>query len=335
MSINTLKRKSRHNPRFAPISGRGADGFSLNGGYRNHGGIGQFRLIGNTTMTPFRGTQPIGWGGTLGQYYNNPQNSGSCITNNNAIIKKSSLNTKGQISTQYKWIKGQYPNYWVQEDDNFNNRISSVYTTNLTKKFGSLWFTNLQNNGNCGTLGSGKTLLENALEEGASNCGTNLVDAQQLKGMSGSCNGGVACSYYIGTRKFIRKPYAKNLNQPAKSQGQYISTGGVSKKNCLPTPPNKQPFPMALNHITSQRHETKVSGTSQKTDSQASIGCQINYNTWQEAQAAGALPPDWTPGGTINGVNNFPGYIQRSGNFANAPDSAFIPSLPKPPIPST
>ena len=31
MSLQTLKKKSRNNRRFAPISGRGINGFSLNG----------------------------------------------------------------------------------------------------------------------------------------------------------------------------------------------------------------------------------------------------------------------------------------------------------------
>ena len=65
MSLATLKKKSRNNRRIAPISGRGVDGFSLNGGYRNVGAVGQFRMISNNTRTPFRGTEPMGNGGTL------------------------------------------------------------------------------------------------------------------------------------------------------------------------------------------------------------------------------------------------------------------------------
>ena len=69
MSIVVLKKKSRSNSRFAPISGRGDNGFSLNGGYRNIGAVGQFRMISNTTRTPFRGTHPMGNGGKYGAYY--------------------------------------------------------------------------------------------------------------------------------------------------------------------------------------------------------------------------------------------------------------------------
>lgn len=208
MSIATLKKKSRHNPRIAPISGQGHDGFSLNGGYRNIGSVGQFRLISNTTRTPFKGALPMGHGGTNGNYYNQVLNSGSCCTNDPAIIKKSSLNTSGMIDTKYKWTKGTYPNFWVKKGDNSYNitKDQATYISNLSREVGG--------------------------------CNTNI----QLD--------------YL-------------------SQGEYINYGGVSKNNCLPTPDNKAPFPMTLNH---------------------SSGCQVNYLTWQDAVADGALPSNWTPG---------------------------------------
>lgn len=209
MSIATLKKKSRYNPRIDPISGQGHDGFSLNGGYRNIGSVGQFRLISNTTRTPFKGSIPMGHGGNNGNYYNHVLNSGSCCTNEPAIIKKSSLSTSGMIDTKYKWTKGTYPNYWVKEDDNSYNitRDQATYISNLSQE-------------------------------------TN------------KCNNSNGLSSYI-------------------SQGEYISYGGIAKNNCLPTPANKAPFPMTLNH---------------------SSGCQTNYLTWQDALAAGALPSGWTPG---------------------------------------
>ena len=265
MSLVTLKKKSRHNRRIAPISGRGVDGFSLNGGHRNIGSVGQFRLIGNTTRTPFKGTEPMGNGGSGGKYYNKPSNSGSCSTNDNTIIKKSSKNTAGMIDTKYKWTKSGYPNYWVQEDDNSYRvtRDQATYIEQLTQKYGGCVFTNNQTD----TTGS-----------------TNIY----------SCSGNKsACSYFIGTKKYVRMPYAKNLNQPAKSQGQYIKTGGVYKKECLPTPANKQPFPMNLQHSTSNQMASTRVGTSSK--SSGSIGCHTNYLTWEEAKNAGALPSDWTP----------------------------------------
>jgi hypothetical protein len=264
MSIVTLKKKSRHNRRFAPISGRAEDGFSLNGGHRNIGAVGQFRLISNTTRTPFRGTAPMGHGGNGGAYYDKPLNSGSCCTNDNHIIKKSSKNTAGMIDTKYAWTKGTYPNYWVKEDDNSYNltRDQATYIRNLT-----------QQNGNCN------------------------VDYEPTDNFIYSCSGNRnACSYYIGTKKYIRKPYAKQLNQSPISQGQYILTGGAFKKECLPTPANKQPFPMKLNHNNYTTHHVLGNGTT--SSSTATGASQINYMRWQDAWSAdgtGILPADWTP----------------------------------------
>ena len=262
MSIVTLKKKTRHNRRIAPISGRGKDGFSLNSGYRNIGAVGQFRMISNTTRTPFRGTAPMGNGGSGGKYYDKPLNSGSCCTNDNSIIKKSTMNTAGMIDTKYKWTKGTYPNYWVQEDDNSYRitRDQATYIRNLTQQNGKCTF-------------------------------TNDSDPNFIYSCSGNKN---ACSYYIGTKKYIRKPYAKQLNQSPISQGQYILTGGLYKKECLPTPANKQPFPMKLNHTTT--NIVGVPGGGTKSSSTSGSGCQTNYLTWEEARDTGALPADWTPG---------------------------------------
>jgi len=309
MSLQTLKKKSRHNRRIAPISGRGNNGFSLNGGYRNIGAVGQFRMISNTTRTPYKGAIAKGNGGKGGKYYTTSNdggglNSGSCCTNDNEIIKKSSLNTNGMINTKYKWLHGTYPNYWVQEDDNSNriHRDQQTYIENLTKKYGSYLFTNVQSHGKCGTT---------------------LPQKNDPPGMSANCKGGIACSYFIGTKKYIRLPYAKNFNQPAISQGQYISTGGVSKNNCLPTPLNKQPFPMKINHTTA-KHSHKVQNTSTKTQSTGGGGCQINYLTWQDAQTDGALPSGWTPGTSATG--NYSYLVQRSSNYPNPNVNGITPN---------
>ena len=303
MSLVTLKKKSRHNRRIAPISGRGINGFSLNGGHRNIGGIGQFRMISNTTRTPFRGTEPMGNGGRGGQYYNKPANSGSCCTNDNSIIKKSSLNTAGMIDTKYKWTKGTYPNYWVQDDDNSYRvtRDQATYIKNLTQQCGASVFTNVQSNGNCGTT----------------------VDSPNSDFIY-SCSGNKgACSYYIGTRKYIRTPYVKNLNQPAKSQGQYISTGGVAIRQCLPTPVNKQPFPMKLHHATpTQLSSYRIGVPASSTSTNGVGGCQTNYLTWKEAKDAGALPQDWKEPDTSPSFN----LVQRSSNYPNPNPSGVTPN---------
>lgn len=297
MSLATLKKKSRNNKRFAPISGRGVNGFSLSGGHRNIGSVGQFRLISNTTRTPFRGTEPMGNGGSGGKYYDAPHNSGSCGTNDNKIIKKSSLNTAGMIDTKYKWTKGTYPNFWVQEDDNSYRvtRDQATYIKKLTQKKGSCVVSNVQNNGKCGTI--------------VPSSENNYIY---------SCDGNKkACSYYIGTKKYIRRPYAKNFNQLPISQGQYINNGGLFKNNCLPTPATKQPFPMLLNHKNSNLFSNNkgVIGSS---------GCNVNYLTWEDARDAGVLPDGWIPGYS-EAPADYSNLVNRSSNYPN-PNSGVTPN---------
>jgi hypothetical protein len=217
MSIATLKRKTMKggNPRLDPTSGIGAKGFSLNGGYRNIGAVGQFRMVSNVTRTPFRGTQPMGHGGFAGEYYDKPSNSGSCCTNDDAIIKHSSLNTAGLLDEKYKWTKSQYPRYWVKDDDNANR---------ITKTQGQLT--------GAKTWAAGACNFEKAANDDPDNVW--------------KCNN--KCVYWIGgKKKFLYYPYAKWLNTTkVQSQGAYITAGGVARLNRLPTPACMQHYPMML-----------------------------------------------------------------------------------------
>lgn len=98
----------------------GPVGFSINGGRRSKGYIGQSSAF-SKNGTPFRGTFPC-WtsGGQGGRYpinivLNSPHvkaiNQGSQFY----YIKPSVLSTDGMIEKKYRWINsGQYPNYWVQ-----------------------------------------------------------------------------------------------------------------------------------------------------------------------------------------------------------------------------
>lgn len=275
MSIVCLKRNARHNSRVDPISGIGKNGFSLNGGYRNVGGVGRFRMVSNVSRTPFRGNLPIGSGGCCGVYDKTVSNSGSCGTNDPQIIKNSSVNTKGMINMRYerKWeqwndeyvcprvvLNSQYPYSWTQQDNGsyVSTSDQGLYIRQKTQSNGSCVLINPQNSGSCG----------NYDVEG----GEHYKSDAKMYECSGNKN---ACSYYIGTRKFVKMPYAKNFNQPAMSQEQYITTGGPTRRNCLRGNWNKDPFPMNLAH------------------NQGKYGCDINYYTWQEAQADGVLPENY------------------------------------------
>ena len=217
MSIAILKRKTTRggNPRLDPVSGIGTKGFSLNGGYRNIGAVGQFRMVSNVTRTPFRGTQPMGSGGFDGEYYNVPCNSGNCCTNDDSIIKHSSLNTAGMLDEKYKWTKSQYPNYWVKDDNNSYRETKTQGQLTAAKTWGA---------GACN------------FEKAANNDPTNVWQCTN------------PCVYWIGGKKMLLYyPYAKWLNTTkVQSQGAYINTGGVARNNCLPTPACIQPYPMML-----------------------------------------------------------------------------------------
>lgn len=133
MSIVTLKKKSRSFQDH--ISGRGHDGFSLVGGHRNIGVVGPTNLAKSVTRTQFRGNAPMGHGGCCGTYKVSICNSGSCSTNDPAIIKSTVKNTKGAILKQYKWIHSAYPHFWVKPDDSMpENYSQGIYIRNLTAK---------------------------------------------------------------------------------------------------------------------------------------------------------------------------------------------------------
>lgn len=113
MSIVTLKRSSR---RFqVPVS---ANGFSLNGGYRNQ------RVIGNTNLSAL----------TSGQY-------NICSTNDPSIVKPSTKNTKGYLySTVFfptcaagtTGVNTRNQANWVK-DFSAENRSAGQYTTDVVQ----------------------------------------------------------------------------------------------------------------------------------------------------------------------------------------------------------
>jgi hypothetical protein len=132
MSIVALKRKSVIQY-GSPISGKSPggswiprgpglvatnnNGFSINGPYRNKGVVGTSSAF-SRSKTLFKGKYAVGWGGRGNQYYDIP-----LFNVNNAVVvpgtqykyvKPSVLNNKGMLSTRYKWMSGQYPNYWVK-----------------------------------------------------------------------------------------------------------------------------------------------------------------------------------------------------------------------------
>jgi hypothetical protein len=137
------------------INTYGPAGFSINGGHRNVGGVGRDMKM-SKSGTPYRGTQPIGFGGTFGKYpsatlvgssANGVQSTGAIpnahskqaavepVLNSRIIdtmgtqylyIKPSVLSNYGMLDKKYRWAwYGQYPNFWVQPDYTGNQTDSA------------------------------------------------------------------------------------------------------------------------------------------------------------------------------------------------------------------
>jgi hypothetical protein len=239
MSIVALKRNSR---RFQdPIS---ANGFSLNGGHRNIGQVGVTNLAKSVTRTPFRGNIPMGHGGNNGTYVVSIYNSGSCCTNDSSIVKLSTKNTKGHIYETFKYPtctngncgKGSQEN-WVQTFSP-ENSSQGIYIQNVVAA-----------NGSCVVNKNEKLLAE--------------MPAKCQR----PCTAG---SYHIGGKKYYQEYYTKTNGDGAMQSSEYMRSL-FRRRHCLPTPPNIQHFPPAVNHY----------------------GCDTNALTPAEAIEVGLLPRDW------------------------------------------
>ena len=209
MSLATLKKKSRMYK--APISGGGS--FSLNGGYRNVGVVGQTNLMRSRT---------------------------SCCTNDDSVIKGSTKNTLGRIYSAFKYPTSvEYPNcttcpkIWTK---NFSPEDYSqgIHIRNVVSEIAK-----------CPEKSSN-------LDAGNKKCADICDDI-----------------VHIGGRKVMRSHYTKDLNKDVSAE-EYMRTK-LMKNNCLPTPKDREHFPMSLN----------------------SNGCNIDVLTPQQAIAAGLLPSNY------------------------------------------
>ena len=90
-----------------------------------------------------RGNVARGYGGCCGTYLKtpivvdsicNPSNNGNTSNNNPNIVKKSVLDTKGQIMTQYRWIRRPQPYTVVKPDSNMIQYTQQSYIESLSRK---------------------------------------------------------------------------------------------------------------------------------------------------------------------------------------------------------
>ena len=132
MSIAVLKKKTAAKYNNMSV---GQQQFSLQGGYRNQGWIGQTSLSRSLPRTPMRGDTPRGSGGCCGTYNEKPVvQSAVNSTNNNKVMKDSVLSTYGMISTKYRWIGRPQPYTSVKSDNNHNLNLQSEYISQKSKE---------------------------------------------------------------------------------------------------------------------------------------------------------------------------------------------------------
>jgi hypothetical protein len=195
MSIVAMKRKSRGYNQ--PISGQGSQGFSLTGGYRNQGWVGQTSISRPVYRTIFKGASPVGHGGTSGEYEVSIQSGGMCSANDSSVLKHPTLDTKSHInkilSCNKQTVKYIDPLQSSQE----------IYIKNLSDK--------------TATCVTDKPKDSNgAVTAGTYNC------AYENKKFA---------SYYIGGKKRVALPYSKSVSSNL-SYGEYIRSL-LLKKTCL------------------------------------------------------------------------------------------------------
>ena len=130
MSIVTLKRKTQ--AKYNNMSVGQKNGFSINGGHRNQGYIGQTSLSRSLGRTLMNDNTIKGHGGCCGTYPILPiVESAVNSTEDSTVIKSSVLSTSGLISSKYRWIRRGYPYATVKPDGNHKLNAQDDYITKL------------------------------------------------------------------------------------------------------------------------------------------------------------------------------------------------------------
>lgn len=107
MSIATLKKKTQTQYRNMSV---GQPSFSLNGTHRSQGYIGQTSLSRSLPRTLSNGNTIRGHGGCCGTYPIYPAIlSAVNSTEDNKVVKTSTLSNKGMLDTKYRWIRRPQP----------------------------------------------------------------------------------------------------------------------------------------------------------------------------------------------------------------------------------
>ena len=257
----------------------GAVGFSINGGHRNVGGVGREMKM-SKSGTPYRGTHPIGFGGTYGKYpsatlvgntTDNIQSTGvipnahskqsavSPVLNSRIVdtmgsqylyVKPSVLSNYGMLAKKYRWARnGQYPNYWVQPN----------YTGNQTDTASQMMYIQNKSSANTGSLN------------------VNNVETYEgyiVKSSPTLCTPGTSTAKFKYNDMARNGPYTKTLYNPV----SYSHYNLHLTRGCNNPTGAQKPFPFAVQTGSGQ----SASGTS-ITSFGNSCGTSNTYVT----------PPEW------------------------------------------
>lgn len=226
MSIVTLKRKT--NATYKVLSGKSPEaimvargpgqtvplstggGFSINGRHRNIGRVGKNCLFSVTGSKMKAGTSDLqGHGGCCGNYYNKPENVSwknnlCCVSN--IGVKPSTLNTKGMLSTRYKWKKTIAPS------SDFTSQGKEVPGQNQIETIYNRWVQIGQ---------SGNYVMNRNSQQYTNNKSAVISQCVQNKTNSGVQTCFIkdkSCGYHIGGKYYIPMPYAKFLNKVGDGQ---------------------------------------------------------------------------------------------------------------------
>ena len=141
MSISTLNKKTKTLYNSMSVN---KQTFSLNGGTRSQGYIGQTSLSRSLPRTLMKNNDIRGHGGCCGLFLKTPiVQSSLTYQNDSNVIKTSSMNNSGLLSTKYKWILRGFPHTTIKPDQNksishndliVQKKMNIVRCINLAKK---------------------------------------------------------------------------------------------------------------------------------------------------------------------------------------------------------
>ncbi len=130
MSIVALKKKTAAKYNNMSVN---VPQFSINGGFRNQGWVGQTSLSRSLIKTPYRGATPRGHGGCCGTYNVSIVKPLETCTNNSEVIKPSVVSTDGMLDMKYRWIRRPAPYSSVKPDVNHNLNQQGEYINRIKK----------------------------------------------------------------------------------------------------------------------------------------------------------------------------------------------------------